>query len=194
MVVVVPTLAERDERDEQAVAAVIAIVEALVSKTVRERIHEAGAVEKHGRADEETPDDHLPGRGAEAGRVGLQRGSEAIEPCEQDRRPDEVEAVQENQLRIFRQILHEPVIGGKIPAAREPTDVRPEKPLHARRVDIVFIVRVGMVVAMHRCPPERPALNGSQPREREQKLHRPRSVESAMAKVAVIKSRDREHP
>ena len=80
-------------------------------------------------ADKESPEEDL-----HAGR--LKSRPEPVEQCTgaeeqhaKDRRNDQVEPVQEHQLRKLRQVPNELVIGRKVLAARHPANVGPEESL-----------------------------------------------------------------
>jgi hypothetical protein len=60
MMIVVPSLAECDQRDKQVVAAVVLGRETAASEYMRERIHSESAVIEEHCANEESPDQHLP--------------------------------------------------------------------------------------------------------------------------------------
>ena len=72
VMIVVPPLAECDQRDKQVVTAVVLGRETAASEYMREGIHGEGAViEKHS-TNEESPDQHLPTRCAQAWGISLQ--------------------------------------------------------------------------------------------------------------------------
>src|ERR1700732_717387 len=76
MVIVVPALAQRNDREPRVVAAGIAGLVALSAEHVRERVDGVCAVvNQHGRY-EESPDQHLPARGMESRRNMLQQHAE----------------------------------------------------------------------------------------------------------------------
>ena len=93
-------------------------------------------------------------------------------------RNESIKPVQENQLRELRQIFDTIVVGGKIPRARNPTNVRPPKTTMPRRVRIVVLVGMLMMVTVLIGPPERAALHRRSADQSEEKLHRSRSAES----------------
>ena len=64
MMIVVPTLTQRDQRDKPVVAAVIAGREPALAEDMRQRVDGEGAVIKNHRADEEGPDQHLESGGS----------------------------------------------------------------------------------------------------------------------------------
>lgn len=58
--IVVPALAERNQRDEKIVAAIVVCRKTAAAKDVRQRIDRKRAVIKEHSADEESPNQHLP--------------------------------------------------------------------------------------------------------------------------------------
>ena len=61
-------------------------------------------------------------------------------------------------------------------------------------MNILFIIRMPMMVAMSRRPPKSPSLHGGITQNSEDELHGPRSSKRTMRKVPVIESRNRKHP
>src|SRR5260221_8060084 len=59
MVIVVPSFAQRDHRECEAVAAVVVGLVATAAEDVRERIDGKGAVREHDGRNKKTPDEHL---------------------------------------------------------------------------------------------------------------------------------------
>src|SRR5688500_3781833 len=80
-----------------------------------------------------------------------------------------------------------------MPARQEPAHVAPQEAALYRRVDVRLLVGEGMVVTVVRSPPDRAALNGGSAEQSEHELAGARSLEGAMGKIAVIKTRDRKH-
>ncbi len=77
VVIVVPALAERDHREREAVAAVVAGRVAAPAKDMRERVDRKGAVREHHRRDKEAPDEHLRAGGMQSGRFALKERAES---------------------------------------------------------------------------------------------------------------------
>src|SRR5687768_2426742 len=69
----------------------------------------------------------------------------------------------------------------------------PEEATLQRGVDVQFLIRVGVMMAMMSRPPDRPALHCSRAQQRENELAGARSLERTVRKVAVIKASDGEH-
>lgn len=55
-------------------------------------------------------------------------------------------------------------------------------------------IGVGVVITMMACPPERTTLDGRGTEHGKKELNKPRSLETPVGKIAVIKGRDGEHP
>ena len=106
---------------------------------------------------------------------------------------DEIEAVEEDELGILREIADGAVVRREVLAARHPADVRPPEAADPRRMDVVLGVGVLVVMPMHRRPPERSALHGGVAEDCECELRPARRVECAVGEVAMIKTGDREH-
>ena len=64
MMIVVPPLTQRDQRDKPVIAAVVAGRKPALAEDMRQRVDCEGAVIKDHSADEETPNQHLPSRSA----------------------------------------------------------------------------------------------------------------------------------
>ena len=191
--VVVPTLAKGEQRQQEAVAAGVASGEALAAKDVRERVDEAGAVEEDDGADE-APDEELPAGGAEGGMRALQPSARAVERCAEQQRDERVEAVEEDEFGILGEVLDAAVVGGEVAGVGDPAHVRPPEAVLPWRVRVRLLVRVLVVVPVVRRPPERAALDGRGAERAKQELHEPRGLEAPMREVAVVKPSDGEHP
>ena len=62
--------------------------------------------------------------------------------------------VQPAQLRVFGEVLDLVVLGIQILVAQGPADVGPEEAVQGGRVDVSLLIRVAVVVAVDRRPPE----------------------------------------
>ena len=69
-------------------------------------------------------------------------------------RPDQIEAVEKDELRILHKIPDQPVVRGKVPAAGQPADVRPEEAMHVGRMSVFRFIGMLVVVAVMVGPPE----------------------------------------
>src|SRR5687767_15557647 len=85
------------------------------------------------------------------------------------------------------------ILGGVKTVAHEPAGVGAEETIMHRRVRVSGRIRVTMVFAMVGRPPERSALGRRSTQDCKDKLRGARSFKSAVGKVSMINSRDREH-
>ena len=194
VVVVVPAFTEGDQGKQEAVPALVTGIVSLAAQRVREGIHRAGRMEEKNRADEKSPDNHLPPVGSQRRGKSSQHGTQKVKSGEEQRRPDEVEAIEEDQLRVFRQIPDAGVVSWEVAAAGEPADMRPKKTLPNRGVGIVLLIGVRVVVTVDRGPPQRAPLDRGQPEQGENELPWPGRLERAVTKVSMVNRRNRKHP
>jgi len=75
--VVMPSLTEGDDREKEAVLAIVARLEASLAENVSERINTEGAVVEERCADAESPGEHLQRAGSKLGVVRLKEVSES---------------------------------------------------------------------------------------------------------------------
>ena len=185
MVVVVPSLAERDHREREAVAAVVVGLVAPAAENVRERIDRKGAVGKdHGR-NKKSPDEHLRAvvcnPGAWRWRKAPSQKREA-----KNGRDQHVEAIEKHQLGKFREIADHAQLGAEVSLRRDPSDVAPDETMLPRRMNVGGLVGALMMQPMMRRPPAR-ALYRRRADRGEYKLAGARSLERAMRKIAMVK-------
>ena len=192
VVVVVPALAERDEREERIVAAVVVRVVAAPSPAMRERVDRDGGVEQHDGRHEEAPDEHLRRARPELGMVALQPAAPQEQRRRERDRHEHVEAIEQAQLGEALEVAHARAVGAEAGAREEPAHVAAQE-ARARRMRIVLGVGVAMVVAVVRGPPERSALHAARADHAEHELHDARRAERAVREVAVVERGDREH-
>jgi len=160
MMIVVPAFAERDEREDQAVAAVVIGLITAFADEMRERVDARGRMKQNRGADEKTPDQKLIARHAPTRMIRKHPMAGEKQSGRQQDRHERVEAVQENELGKFREIAHLRIVGWKIASTRDPADVRPPKAPLFRRMHIMFIVGMLMMMTVLIRPPKRPALHG----------------------------------
>ncbi|OBQ35954.1 MAG: hypothetical protein AN484_25985 [Aphanizomenon flos-aquae WA102] len=123
VVVVMPAFAERDERQDEGVAGLVARgVEALGPEDVGEGVDAPGAVEEHDGRDD-APDEHLGTVGVVA--VGAEPGAGAVGRGCGEERDENIEAIKEDQLGVFRQIGDLRIVGREVLLRGDPADVRP---------------------------------------------------------------------
>src|SRR5271168_2967306 len=98
MVIVVPAFAERDHREREAVAAVVAGLVAAPAEDVGERVDRERAVREHNRRDKESPDEHLRAGGVQTRSLALKQRAESEQREAEHGGHQDVESIEENQL------------------------------------------------------------------------------------------------
>ena len=193
VVIVVPALAERDQREEPVVAARVAGLVALLAEHVRQRVDGVRAVRAQHRRHEEAPDQHLPAVGVQARRPLLQRHAEEEHADGEQHRHDDVEAVEPAQLGEVHEIAHALQVRRETFLRQEPAHVGAHEAVLDGRVRVLRLVRILVVIAMMRGPPDGPALHGRGAEHAEQELPDARGLERLVREVAVVEAGDREH-
>ena len=179
VMIVVPALAERDEREDQRVAAGVRRAVAAAAEQVRQRVDEERAViEEHGRQ-EEPDEEHAPPACRQQADGEHRRGHEVV-PVQ----PHELGVLREVGDRVGRRVV--------VLLAQNPADVGPPEAA-ARRVDVGRHVRVLVVMAVMPGPPQHALLRGRRTAERHDELHHAPELVRAVAEVAVVTRRDEEH-
>jgi hypothetical protein len=181
VVVVVPALAEGEDRQPPVVARVVAGDVALIADDVGQGVDEESAVVEHRGAPEEADDQSRPA----ADREARDRQREPRNP---------VMAVEPAQLRVAHQVGDQAVVRVLLRAREDPAHVgEPEAPL-TRRVDVELGVGVAVVLAVLGGPPQRSLLGRALGDERQHELERPAGLERPVREVAVVAGGDGEHP
>lgn len=93
MVVVVPAIAEGEDRDDDAVAGIVVAGVAAAADKVCKEVDGGGAVPDEDGADDDAPDEELGAIGAERGRGGREEFTEGVKGGAEKQRDDLVEAV-----------------------------------------------------------------------------------------------------
>ncbi len=141
----------------------------------------------------EAPHQHLQPARAQLGRDGFEQRTGPVQTRRQRHGDEHVEPVEKLELRVTRQVAHQLAARAKSALRHEPAQMTPQKAVLPRRVGIRRGVRVAVMMAVVRCPPQRAALRRSRPQQREQELHQPGGAKRAMGEVAVIEASDGEH-
>src|ERR1044071_616941 len=181
MVVVVPALAHREQREGEVVARVVVGGVAPTAPHVGERVDRVGGVPAYDLADEEAP--HQAGRAAE-------RPERQSEPEHRQRPP----AVEPLELGVLRKVLDPLELGVLEVAAQDPALVRPPEPGLLDRVQVAGGVGQLVVHAMMPGPPQRSLLAGHRRAEAEHELKPARRLEAAVGEIAMIRPGHEEHP
>ena len=106
VVVVMPSLAKGDDREEEAVLAVVARLEASLSEHVSEGVNAEGAVVEERCADAESPREHLERAGP---KLRVVRLKEVAESCNSETEKNwwyDVVSLEEAELWELHEILH----------------------------------------------------------------------------------------
>ena len=182
VMVVVPAFAERHHRDPEAVARIVAGLEAALAPEVRRRVDEPGAVQAVGRAEERAPQ-HI---GPAAEREQRESDDDLRHPVPGGQR--DVETILAEVGRVARE--HLGVVVHR-PAGHDPSHVRPVGAF-ARGVRIAFVIGMLMVNAVRRHPEDRSAFEGERAADCEEYIHPFRRLVAAMRQQAVIAHADAE--
>jgi hypothetical protein len=148
VVVVVPPFAEGDDREEEAVLAVVARLEASLTEYMREGVDAECSVIEERCADAESPREHLKRTSAEFRVVRLKEVSEPRYPEPEKNRGNDVVSLKEAKFRELHEILY------KLPPcfnelrAQYPTNMCPPHAVDAGWMYILFGIRELMVMAM----------------------------------------------
>jgi len=106
-----------------------------------------------------------------------------------DDRGRQPESFQPHKLGITRKIGNFG-LGWHVELAKEPTEMAKPKTISHGRMEIVGIVGMQMVMAMHCSPPERPVLEIEAAQDRQNELANATRFEGAMREVSVIPNRN----
>src|ERR1700741_2409773 len=180
VMVVVPTFAESDEREEPIVFAGVGGREAALAEDVRERIDGEGTMPEENGAQEEAPEKHSP-------------PADQPERNREDRRRDEIVFVEPAQFREFGEVADVVEARFVVPVGENPPDVRPPETEERGRVKIFFLIGVAVVVTVMRGPPQNALLRGGHGHPGNDELEPTAGLEGAVRKITVIASRDEEH-
>ena len=106
VVVVVKAVAEIDYAQHVAVTTIVAGVEALPSRKMQQRVRGEAQLPDDHCAHEKAPYHHLPGAGAQLRKMGRELGADHGQDRHYEQCRDEVEGIEEPQLRITGQVRH----------------------------------------------------------------------------------------
>jgi hypothetical protein len=160
---------------------------------VSERVDAEGSVVEERCADAESPGEHLKRAGS---KLRVVRLKEVAEPCHakaEKNRWHDVVSLKEAKLRKLNEVLYELPTGLNELRAQNPSDMRPPHTVDAWWMNVFLGVRELMVMAVVRCPPDRPLLSGGCADEREYELEPPTRLVASVREVSVIYASDAEH-
>src|ERR1700678_2102450 len=193
VMVVVPSLAQRDDGEPDIVTAGVAGLVALAAEDVRQVVDGVGAVVNGHGGHEEPPHQHLPAVRAQARRHVLEQNTEQEDADSENRRHYDVETIEEAKFRVLQQILDPRQIRGEMHMRHEPAHMAPKKPVLHGRMYILRLVGVDVVMAMVRSPPNRAALHRGGAQQAEYELTHARGLEGTVREIPMIEARDGEH-
>jgi hypothetical protein len=124
----------------------------------------------------------------------IQDGTQSIDEHGKEQGADQIEPVEKNQFGKFCKIGDEPVIRGKVPAACHPADMGPKETFMTWRMNIDFLVGVGMVMSVDCRPPEGTTLDAKKAEKGKEELDGTARFVGLMAEIAVIDAGDEKHP
>ena len=125
---------------------------------------------------------------------GAEPGTRAVEQAAGEQWDENVEAVEEDELGVLREVGDLRVIGREISLRGDPTDVRPPEAVDYWGVLVVFLVGMLVVVAVRAGPPERAALDRQGGPDGHHELESARGGVGLVREVAVQEAGNREHP
>ena len=179
VMIVVPALAQGQQRQQPVVARLIAGDVAPPADQVGQRVDAECRVPQRHRAPAEADDQSGPARDRPA------------RHAEQDRRQVGM-PIEPSQLLVSAQVADGFVVGHLVAGHEDPADMRVEEAAHDRRMHVGLGVRVSVVPAVHGGPPQRSALGRGLCHEGEAELQDPARPERAMREIAVIARPDGE--
>ena len=192
--VVMPSLAERNEREHKTVLAVIAGFESSLTYNVCHRIDAESSVVQKRCADAETPCEHLKWSGTESWKVSFEIIAQSRESGAQYNGWYDVMFVQKAKFRKFDQILNVLPTSFYELSAEYPSHMRPPEAVNSWWMYILFGVRELVMMTVMRCPPDRPFLRGGRSDEGQNELKPTACLVASVREVSVIDTRDAEHP
>lgn len=175
MVIVVPAFAEREQGQEEIIAAQVGRLIAAAPPNVAQGVDEEGnVIDSHG-AHEKAPKQTAPAANevAEHGQPHAGPPMVLFEPT---------------QLGILGEIMHVPPVGLLPSFGEDPTNVGMPEAIDDGRMDVFFGVGMEMVMAVMARPPDRPFLQGGTAEQGQDELKRSARFVGAMGKVAMITS------
>src|SRR5262249_16411245 len=181
VVIVVPAFAESHEREQPIVLAGVGRIVAARTQNVRKRIERESSVPENHCAQAKTPEKE-------------RQPTNEKKRYSENRRRNKVIFVQPAQFRKLGEVAD--VIKTRVVVffGNNPANVRPEKSKKSGRVQIIFLIREAVMMAVMRRPPENSLLRGRLRHERDHELKRTALPIRAVGKITVITGRDEEHP
>src|SRR6185436_1830832 len=127
VVVVVPALAQSDQREPKIIAAFIARFVTFVAEYMSQRVDAGGGVKQYRRAEDEAPHEELQPGDAEGRRGMLETQAAEIDAETECRGNRFVEAVEPDQLGETRKVADALILGRVVARAHEPAGMGAKK-------------------------------------------------------------------
>jgi hypothetical protein len=193
VVVVVPPLAAREDREDDVVAAPVFGLVVPVAEDVRERVDRPRQVPDDDRAEEDPPDEQREAELEAADREPDGEEEERVRAVDHEHEPRDllephVERILEDVARVALHRRAAPRLGV---TEEEPADVRPEEG-DERAVRVLLLVGVPVVVAVDGHPLAGRVLEAAEGEEDEEALEPLRRLEAAMSEEPVVAEVDAE--
>src|SRR5271170_7148116 len=178
--IVVPAFAESNEGEEEVVFAGVRGWETALTENVRERIDGKRAVPEQYGTQEETP--------------GKQRkAADEIQDDAENGGWNEVVFVQPSEFGEFGEVADVVEARFVVTVGKNPADVRPPKAEQGGRMEVVFLVRIAMMMPVMSGPPEHSFLRGRHRHPGDDELKPAAGLEGAMREVTMVARGDKEH-
>ena len=188
VVVVVPALAEAQQRHPPAVAREVGGIEVAVAEGVGGRVHQPGHVVDHRQPQRDGPEHQAQPAATDAGVLAIEIKGDAERQLQQQE-PVVEPAVEGIALQIAGETVNLPQ-GRDV--VQHPLAVGPPQP-PAGVVVVVGLVGVEVVVAVQPHPFDGAALAGHRPHQHQEALHPLRGVEAAVGHQPVQAEGDPHH-
>ena len=188
VMVVVPSLSKRDERQPEIIAALIARLIALPPEHMGQGVDGKSGMCQHNGGDEKAPDEHLGSARAQLRGHAVERSPEREHHGAQRHRHKHVETVQEPEFGEFGQVGNRLEVRSEVGRVGDPPQVTPPESMLHRGMNVFFGVRVHMVLAVIGRPPERASLHGRIADQGQDKLHRSGRLEGLVREIAMVKA------
>ena len=195
VVVVVPSLAQRQEREPQAVLGFFARLIALLPELVHDGIDgECTVIEQNG-AEEKSDKQSRQSRGGkhQGDASAVYDRAQGRDKHGEDDGRNEVMLIEPHQLGVFGVVADGFEVRFFEVRSHDPTYVRVPEAVDLHGVRVGRRVAVAVVMAVVGCPPERPLLRRSLRHEGDDELKPARGLVRLVREVAVIAAGDPEH-
>src|SRR6266849_4329832 len=181
VMIVVPAFAEREQRQQPVVLAGGTGFVAARTEKMRERIDGEGVMPQQYRAQAEAPDEQRPS---------------ADQPQHHAERDGRNYMLSVHPAKLEKLGKVSDIFGARVVVfiRDDPADMGPEESEKSGRMQIQFLVRMPVMMAVMRRPPEHALLRRGHGHERDHKLKHAAGLKRAVRKITVVTRGDEEHP